>query len=856
MMRKFYFPRLIAVTLLVLSFFSSIAQTYPDGPIQLKVWVEDIKVQYTSNQPSDFSLQVGSLGLPGSLAADELTFNLWARDNADVDGLGWQGGNCLTANMAMANGGPDLTPEFNDTLFNHTYTAATVPQFFDIRLRAWEDDINEDFAPAGNLTPCSSAGGRCSYEASLCCLSFFGNCILTEGDDYYCDADPFKVNMDYRRGSPCEYYLHGYVVGSGCTDNFYQPQIGSFWRYTKGTGCTGNQAIDLGTLNPGGAALTHFNSNECYTNNFPSSPGNDVFYSFTITNPIGVTISLCGTNTTFDTRLYLLNSSCAIDTSDDDGCGTRSIISKSLCAPGTYYVVVDGKTALSAGTFDLVISENTSFNFSATTTVQNISCFGANDGEATVNITGGVAPYGINWPGTIPDVASVTGLAAGSYTVTITDAEGCSTTAIATITQPTQLGVTTTATNVSCGGANDGSATATPTGGTGPYSYLWNSTPPQTSQTAVLLPAGTFNVTVTDANGCTASASTTVSPTTTVIITVDDVNNISCFGAGDGSISLSINGGQTPYTYTWSNGLPATQDQTGLDAGIYTVTVRDALLCEATATFNITEPDLLQTVVNTIINVSCQNSDDGAVDLGVSGGTVPYTYAWSNNGGTGEELLGAEAGTYTVTVTDANGCTTTETATITSTNAAITSSITHTNANCETNTLGTADLTVNGGAGGFTFFWSNFATSEDVTALDAGTYSVVITDADNCFVIDTVTIAELAAPGVCDSTTDTTVMPSDRAFVMAPNVFTPNDDNMNQLFSIYTNKATSVEVIIFNRLGAQVYYNANQPSGANDGWDGTHNGKKAPEGTYVYVFNIKYDDGTDVQKTGTVLLLR
>lgn len=836
----------------------SIAQTLNDGPIQLRVKVGEVRVAYSTSNSSDFAISCGSFcsQLAPNLQEDELTFNFWAQDNANVSGLGWQGGFCMTADLALTSGGPDITNDFDTTLFLHTYTGASVPQFVNIRQRSWEDDIPEDFSIISGLTACgrTSSGTRCTYETSVCCLNVFG-CVFSEGDDYLCDANPYATNLNYRLGPPCQTYSHGFVAGSGCANNFYRPEIRTFWRYTKGTACTSTDAIDLGAITSG-VSVSHFNSNECYSSNFAGAPGNDVFYTFTTTSPLGVTIRLTANCPTgggsFNVQLNLLNGSCAVDSTRNGTCATPAIISKALCSPGRYYVVVDGATVGDLGTFTLTVEENPGFSLNATVATTPVSCSGSTDGSVDANVTGGVPPYTYAWSGGLVATDSIGNLAAGPYTVTVTDAAGCQTTATGSIGSPTVLTATTTSTNVSCGGATDGSATATPAGGTPPYTYLWNTTPPQGAQTAVLLPDGTYTVTVTDARGCQTTASATVAPNITVVVDNISLTNVTCNGAADGTINLTISGGNPPYTFAWNNGLPATEDQNNLAPGTYFVTITDQDGCNpaAIAPLVITEPSLLTSQINTVRNASCQSSNDGAVDLGVAGGTPPYTYAWSD-ASTGEELFGAGPGTYFVTITDANGCNTADSATVNGPVDPITSSIAHTDADCSQNITGTATLTVSGGTAPYSFFWSNFASTQDVTGLDAGTYSVVITDNNGCVKIDTVTILELTAGG-CGN--DTTFVRDSSAYVAIPNAFTPNGDGTNDIFQFWYNKTSNVEVFIFNRFGSQVYYNANQTPGT--GWNGEHNGDEAIEGTYVYMVNIVYEDGTEEQKTGSITLIR
>jgi len=702
------------------------SQTLNDGPIELKVKLREVQVTSTTN--SDATLDLGSL-TPPTIEVDEYTFKVWGRDNSNIDAVNWSalGGTCHTHEANP----PFTTSDFDDLIYDFTFTGASVPQFFDLKLQAWEDDIPTDFA-------CNTSS-RCTYDGSTCCFFIFGNCIGSEDDDRFCDADPFKSAVDYRLGPPCEWFSHGFVTGSGCSNLDYDPHIESYWRYTSGTAC--NDAIDLGTLTVGGT-LSHFNSTVCYTNNFASSSGNDVFYSFNIPAAMGVSISLCGANgAQFDSYLYLLDSNCVIDTFDDNGCGSQSVISKPLCVTGTWYVVVDAVAALEMGTFTLNVSENPQFSFTANITPTDVLCNGANDGQASVSVSGGATPYIYNWSpaGT---TSSITNLSAGSVAITVTDDEGCVTTATATVNEPAAMSVSITSQNVSCNGANDGQATANVLGGTTPYSYLWNTNPPQALQTALLLSAGNFAVTITDVNGCTATASTVIGQTTTITISTVNASNISCFGTNDGSIDISVSGGGPPYTYAWSNS-EVTQDIQNLPPGNYTVTVTDLDNCFEIMSYAIIEPALLTSTINNSVDVSCNGGTDGGVDLGVAGGTLPYNYSW-NNSSTTEDLLSATAGTHVVTVTDANGCTTTSSVTISEPSALVTS-LTVTHPSCDGANDGSADLTVLGGTPPYSFLWSNFEVSEDVSNLAPGTYTVVITDANFCFIIDS-TVLVLPAP--------------------------------------------------------------------------------------------------------------
>lgn len=855
-----YTNYLILCFVVLLSFpIDLFAQQYTDGPVQVQARLRDIRVRYNTSGASDINLNVGSLGL-SNFEDDELTFKIWLRDAANLDGQNWVGGSCYEEQLPMLNGGPEFTQDYNDVIFNYTYTGANVPQVLDMRLDAWEDDVPTDFALISGVTQCGSSGARCSFETSVCCLSLFG-CVFDEGDDIRCNADPFLSGLDYRYSvtnntniPPCRWYDQGYMQGSCSSNNFYQPKIETYWRYTKGTACNQNDAIALGALTTG-ASLTHFNSNECYSNNFSRKAGNDVFYTFNVASPIGVSVTLaaaCPVSSTFNTRLYLLDANCTVIDSAQGTCGNAAVISKALCDVGNYYVVVDGEASTDDGAFNLSVDYDASFTFSSTISSTNVSCNGGSDGTAKVNVNGGVMPYTYSWTGGQPAADSIFGLSVGSYTVTVTDDEGCTTISTVNITEPAVLTVATSTQSASCGGTNDGSATATPSGGTGPYNYAWNSVPQQNSATAVLLAAGSYTVVVTDDNGCTATASATVSQSTSIVLSTNSVDNVSCNGANDGAIDLGVTGGTTPYSYSWSGGLPATQDQSGLAPGSYNVTVSDAVSCIATASFVITEPTALVTSIGFTKDASCPGTEDGAADLEVVGGVTPYTYNWSN-GDAIEELFDVAEGTYTVTITDANGCTATESVTINGPANGLTSSITKTDADCSQGITGTAEAVVSGGTTPYTYFWSNFATTSDASGLTAGSYSVVITDAAGCSIVDTVTIAELAPNGGCSNTTDTVgaVVPW-----FIPNIFTPNGDGQNDVFEIFVRDEAHVTMTIFNRFGSKVYYNGDLLSGA--GWDGTQSGEEVTEGTFVYLIEIDFvdEDSEDEMLSGSISLIR
>ncbi len=401
----------------------------------------------------------------------------------------------------------------------------------------------------------------------------------------------------------------------------------------------------------------------------------------------------------------------------------------------------------------------------------NVSCNGANDGSINLTVTGGASctAYTFNWSNgaTTEDVSNLT---AGNYSVTITDANGCSTSSSFTLTEPALLvssGVAATyvcGTNVSCNGANDGSINLTVTGGADCVAYTFNWSNGATTEDVSNLRAGTYSVTVTDANGCSTTSSFTLTEpaqllSSGVAATYVCGTNVSCNGANDGSINLTVTGGAscTAYTFNWSNGA-TTEDVSNLTAGNYSVTITDANGCSTTSNFTLTEPDQLrvQSITSATFecgyNISCNGASDGSIDLTPEGGAtcVAYTYNWSN-GATTEDLGGLTAGTYSVTVTDANGCSTTASITLTEPALLQSSGVAATyacgtNVSCNGANDGSINLTATGGADcrAYTFNWSNGATTEDVSGLTAGTYSVTVTDANGCSTTSSFTLTEPA----------------------------------------------------------------------------------------------------------------
>src|SRR3569832_735756 len=231
-----------------------------------------------------------------------------------------------------------------------------------------------------------------------------------------------------------------------------------------------------------------------------------------------------------------------------------------------------------------------------------------------------------------------------------------STTSTASITEPTAVTASgSNVANVSCFGGNDGSTTVIPGGGTAPYSYQWSPTGGN-SITANNLSAGTYSITVTDANGCSVISSASVSQPSLLTAAASTVSNVSCNGGNNGSATVIPGGGTTPYTYQWSSG-GYTAIENNLAAGTYTITVTDANGCSTTSTATITQPAVVTANITNSSNVTCNGGNNGTATVTAGGGTGTYTYAWNTNPMQLSAIATAlSAGTYSVVVADANGC--------------------------------------------------------------------------------------------------------------------------------------------------------------------------------------------------------
>lgn len=353
------------------------------------------------------------------------------------------------------------------------------------------------------------------------------------------------------------------------------------------------------------------------------------------------------------------------------------------------------------------------------------------------------------------------------------------------------LSATISTLNVTCYNGNDGKATITASGGKTPYTYLWNTG--ATTATATGLVAGTYSVTVTDFVLTKKQYTITVSQPNALLGQIKSQTNVSCNGLSNGKAEVSTSGGVAAYTYLWTPTNQTNPIATGLAAGTYSVIITDANKCVAKQTLSITQPNALLNKVVLQTNVTCNGLNNGKAETSTSGGTGAYSYVWSPTGQTNAIATGLSAGSYSITVTDLNGCKAKNTVLVSQPEVLRINNTIIKNASTPTSKDGGITVEVLGGTSGYSYKWntSPVQTSNIAVGLAAGTYSVIITDANGC----TTTGVGIVKNNVV---TSTSTYDDSNGFKYYPN---PS----NGILNIETNH-TIKSVKVSNLLGEQVYF--------------------------------------------------
>lgn len=362
--------------------------------------------------------------------------------------------------------------------------------------------------------------------------------------------------------------------------------------------------------------------------------------------------------------------------------------------------------------------------------LRNVRCFGENSGFLRVKTSGGVLPYQYLW-NTGATTATLANIPAGIYAVTVTDANGCTADWIGVISQPSSLQVETLNTeHPICIGAQNGSIELILAGGQQPFSFNWSNS--GTTSKIQNLGVGQYRATVTDVQGCSL-----VTPFYTLVapqllsVALDSLQHVDCRGDQTGMIAVSIGGAVGPVTATW-NGMPDDLTLTNAAAGQYILQAVDTRLCAILDTFSITQPGFsLSILLQDVRDALCAGEPTGSISVRVNGGTPPYQYYWSNAAAT-PNLPAVPAGTYSLTVTDANGCTEVLSGMVVGEPPALQASANVQHIPCFGVLTGSVQLTVGGGIPAYRYIWNTTDTTKNIFNLVPGAYSVTVLDATGC----------------------------------------------------------------------------------------------------------------------------
>ena len=606
--------------------------------------------------------------------------------------------------------------------------------------------------------------------------------------------------------------------------------------------------------------------------------------------------------------------------------------------PGKYEVtVIDSKNCIAKASYELIAPEELLIT-KDDVQITDVSCFDGRDGTLTVTIKkASVGPYRYELSGTsvtgFPVLESIlsnnlsysfTGLRAGSYTLRVSDANGCALSELSglVVTQPSAaLGFTILKTDNLCYRANNGTIRITPTGGTAPYTILWSNL----SQAFTLqnLAPGNYTATLTDAKGCTIAISTEIKEAPIYDLT-ETVKNVSCFGKKDGSIQLNIIGGKAPLKIEWAHG-PQEPTLNNLDKGFYSVVITDAGGCKIERQFVINEPQPLDLSATVTDALDCVDPNSGSINITPFGGTPPYTYNWSNGSKT-QNLSAISPGSYSLELLDANGCRILKQFTVIRPIPLEVNVAQTTERICDPRGLkSNFKVTVKGGIAPYTVTWNRGTATNGGLVMDTqevGVFIVTVKDARGCIQTKRMEVVETdplipefdykstsydltfenlvnfevqfknlsvgkykeaswdfgdggssldkdpkkkyAKAGTyivqlklkdldgCVVTYSKEIVITDY-YLQFPNVFTPNDDSVNDFFYPKFIFIQDIHVTIINKWGELVYESKDLDA---LGWDGLHNGERSPIGNYVCRVRHTTLDGRKIDQSAVFYLGR
>jgi gliding motility-associated-like protein len=424
--------------------------------------------------------------------------------------------------------------------------------------------------------------------------------------------------------------------------------------------------------------------------------------------------------------------------------------------PDTYHLVITDANTCPFGFWNLItINEPPELDLTIDL-VSHVDCNGDATGSIDITPLGGTPAYSFAWSG--PDgytatTEDISGLAAGTYNLILTDVNGCirDFPGLVTITENPAITASFSLTDLSCGEpfpSNDGAIDASISGGAAGYIFTWSGPNGFTAFTEDIsgLEPGSYVLEVMDVLGCTQLMNAQVVGAPPLLTATSTSVDIDCFGAGNGSIDLTVTGGTAPYGFAWngpSGYTASTEDISSLEAGSYSVTVTDLNGCPVPFTdIAIIDETSELTVTAVKTDISCGGLSDGTIDITVSGGTLPYVFAWTGPSGftaTTEDLNGLAAGSYSLTITDGNSCVYPfpDLETIFEPSSVLASYVSHVDVLCHGDATGSIEIDVSGGQGPYVFDWTtslgnSVSTLEDPMGLTADSYSLQVTDDHSC----------------------------------------------------------------------------------------------------------------------------
>lgn len=650
---------------------------------------------------------------------------------------------------------------------NLTVTGGTGPYSYNWNNGSTSEDISDLSAGTYTVTVTDKNGCQANTQAVIVHPSALGSSIAKTNVNCF-DQNNGSLDLTVTGGTaPYSYawdsgqtsqdllnltagaYRVAITDKNGCTlvDTATITQPASFFLYGVHTDvkCFGGSdgTITLLTVRGGTAPYTFLWSNGATTRNLTNLTANT--YTVTVTDALGC--SVLGSNKIIQPEALSVEVTSNDVTCPDGSSGTLVSVITGGVKPYRYewrnadnavISTAPGAFGLPIGTYTLTVKDsndcqkqsapiiiNQPSSISANYASANVSCFGENDGTISISANGGTGNLTYTWSdgGT---GANRTSLSAGIYSVDVLDANGCKITiGNIVITEPPALQANGTAAQVSCFNATDGRINLTVTGGTLPYNFGWSNG--SSTEDPQNLAAGTYNVEVRDAKGCKVNTSVAVTQPDSLVLSFTK-QNTACAGAATGSVDLNVTGGTFPYSYQWSNG-SSSQNISSLLSGIYSVVITDKNGCKATGEVFILQPDSLKATAVSL-PVSCFGGTDGSVNLSLSGGTLPYSYAWSNGAGT-EDIAAVPARNYAVIAKDSNQCEVRVSVTVNQPDS-LHIAFTKTDAQCRAKNDGTISLSVSGGRLPYAYAWSNGATTSNLQNIAAGTYTVTVTDSNNC----------------------------------------------------------------------------------------------------------------------------